>query len=83
MISLHTPREVLAEAIKAAKQDKDAPPNGLSMFYAVRAKLLERGLLDMAMTSQSIDDLLDEMTDEVLKPEAPIDLERTAGPRLI
>jgi hypothetical protein len=79
---LHTPREVLHEAIKAAKQQGSAAPGiGLAMLYAVRMRILERGLLDMAMTSGAIEALLDEMTDGWLKSQIQpeIDPERIHG----
>lgn len=82
MMGLVTPRGVLNEAIRAAKANpKDTPEGGLTMLYAVRARLLERGLLDMAMTSSSVEALLDEATDEALKPEPAIDYDRIHGKR--
>lgn len=76
---LESPRRVLEECIRASKADKSAPPGGLQLFYGIRMRLLERGLLDMHMTASAIDALFDEVADDLLKPEAPIDYERIHG----
>lgn len=82
MMGLVTPRGALSEAIKAAKADPaSVPEGGLTTLYAVRLRILERGLLDMAMTSSSVEALLDEVTDQVLKPEPAIDYDRIHGVR--
>lgn len=82
MMGLVTPRGVINEAIRAAKADpKNTPEGGLSIIYGVRMRLLERGLLDMAMTSSSVEALLDEVTDQILKPEPAIDYDRIHGKR--
>lgn len=70
MINLHTPREVLNTAIVAAQRKaQNAPAEGVGHLQAIRARLHERGMLDIAMAASSVEALFDEVSDEIARKE--------------
>ncbi len=70
MARLHTPRQVLQEAYLAASADKEAPDGGMQMLQQVTERIRLRGLLDIAMSRQSIEDLMDEEVEKHFAEQA-------------
>lgn len=63
-MQLSTPRQILSEIGRA----KNTPVKVRRVFTEIQERLAARGLLDIYMSSQSIEDLLDEMVDACSQP---------------
>lgn len=63
-MQLSTPRQILAEI----KRAKSVPARVAAVFTEIEERLVSRGLIDLYMSSQSIEDLLDEMVDACSQP---------------
>lgn len=78
MRSHATPREVLGEI----KRAKHKPWWATKLFEEIEEHLERRGLLDLYMSPQSVEDLLEEAVDTCRRPmtgaEMAADLERIA-----
>jgi hypothetical protein len=70
MPRLHTPRDVLQQAYLAASADKEAPDGGMQLLREVTARITQRGLMDVWMSHQSVEDLLEEETEAHFRAQA-------------
>lgn len=70
MPTLRTPRQVIQQAYLAASAATDTPDAGMQLLQQITDSLRQRGMLDIAMSMQSVEDLLEETADRLFEAQA-------------